>query len=57
MVASTASPGPGDDGSLNLTTKDRFFARTLQKPDRAIERMVRIHSPPPVFLLDCSFLI
>ena len=24
---------------------------------RSTERRVRIHSPPPIFLLDCSFLI
>ena len=57
MVASTASPAPNDSASLDLKTKDRFFAATLQKRDRAIERQVRIHPPPPVFLLDCSFLI
>ncbi len=57
VVASTASPAPNDDTSLDLTTEDRLFGLSLQTAARPIERRVRIHPPPPVFLLDCSFLI
>lgn len=57
MATSTASPAPNGATSLDLKTNDRFFGATLRQRGLTIERQVRIKPPPPVFLLDCSFLI
>jgi len=57
VVASTAPPVPDDDASLKLTTEASFSGITAQRPAGAIEPRVRTHPPPPVFLLDCCFLI
>ena len=57
VVASTAPTVPDDDASVDLKSEDRFFTISLQRRARAIEHRVRSHPPPPVFLLDCSFLI
>ena len=57
VIVSIAPLVQDDEASLDLNTEDRFFDITLQTRARTIEYRVRSHPPPPVFLLDCSFLI
>jgi hypothetical protein len=56
-AANGGSLDPGDHGSP-IQTVGILAARTSRSTRHsAVERRIRSHPPPPVFLLDCAFLI
>ena len=57
VTVSMAPSAPEDSAPVDPMTKDRLFDHTSLSTARAIDHRVGTHPPPPVFLLDCCFLI